>query len=116
MLRYLLPMFLTEKKRKKSANNFSNKLETPLFATRSSRIGGDIHASEKKKKKKEKERKEKIKKRDEEKEREVKGGKVDDDSSGKELGRERGTGKRRQTEAEAQTETIGSFVLQFRAL
>ena len=54
MLRYLLPMFLTEKKRKKSANNFSNKLETPLFATRSSRIGGDIHASEKKKKKKRK--------------------------------------------------------------
>lgn len=112
MLRYLLPMFLTEKKRKKSANNFSNKLETPLFATRSSRIGGDIHASEKKKK--EKERKEKIKKK-RGRER-ARGGKVDDDSSGKELGRERGTGKRRQTEAEAQTETIDSFVLQFRAL
>lgn len=70
MLRYFLPMFLTEKKRKKkekekSANNFSNKLETPLFsrfATRSSRIGV-VSVQVKKRKKREREREKKDKKK-----------------------------------------------------
>lgn len=69
-------------KKKEKNRPITSQISSKLHCSLRDRRESGVISMQVKKKKKEKERKEKIKKREEEKEREVKGGKVDDDSSG----------------------------------